>query len=345
MTRFFIMLISVLMLAACGGQGGYAPQAPEAAGAAAQVTLTAVSYRMNETAVSYAATTAAGATQQAAIFQATANSAQATRAAVYAQETAVSQQATATTQAAQTATVAHEIAVGASDLQITRNAADVSLNQTRAAAIPTAAAIQLQMVRNAARVEREAEWSVIFRRTFSGIMVVVLLSSLFAAFRLFNPVRPVWDDDGRVLAVAPQYQLTADGKNRRPTTIINEVVPPPVDNMKPRTYKVNGELQDRKHRQMETVDYAGQSFRFTGMQLDKMEKWVKDGDFSIRRDKSQAGPDVRSIGIFGDGYTTACIVMVGREYWDDSGKCPVWTALGLHEVLGMAATPPTPADT
>lgn len=339
--RLFLAITAVILLASCTGAGGY-PQAPEAAGAIAGVTQTAVSRQLEATAESQRATIAANQTAHAAYVQATASSFQATQNAAHAQETAVSKQATSTAVVAATGTAAYEVAVAANDLQLTRDWSAVQIEQTHAAATPTAAAILLQQQQDIARAARGDKWAVIWMGLVAWLGVVILLGLFFVFWRLTHPVEPVWNDDGDVVAVGGQYQLTAAGNGRlRPRAIVAQPVQaqPPQNNMpEPETVVLNGKpiLRERK---AVTVGYDSNSFRLTGRQLDKMEQWVKEGDITVRRDPSQHGHDMRTIGVNTADYSVLRPIMIGRGYWEIDGKGVRWTHQGLHDVLGIVASP------
>lgn len=80
-------------------------------------------------------------------------------------------------------------------------------------------------------------------------------------------------------------------------------------------------------RQDKTVAYGGQTFTFSGKQLDSLLQWHRQGYVKIRRDANAEGPGFASIGITSANYSRAQMVLRGRDLIDVNSE---WTAKGVN---------------
>lgn len=324
-----LVLLFSILLSACATP----PQAdyqydPEAAVLYAGATQTASARMIVQTgeaqAVVIRATEAAQATQarqQQAIATGTAQAGMATQAA-RATGTAVFQ-----------ATAAHATA------EMQSAEVRVYIERENARSTATAQAMALQARIDEQKAERARWWSYIWMAFTVGLLAAVLGFLFALAFRIKQQAKVVRNrNDGKVVAL-----LAVDGDWEYVDEPAVQTAPAPQisEDLDYREVPVNGEpIQLR--RPAKIVEYAGDSYSFSGHQLDRMEMQVEQGDLSIRRESSTAGPGWDKIGIGGgETYNRVLAILKGRGYAETHGNGHRWTALGLLEVLGLDR-PPAP---
>lgn len=89
-------------------------------------------------------------------------------------------------------------------------------------------------------------------------------------------------------------------------------------------------------RDAKTAVYAGESYQFSGKQLDILEDMYKAGVVEIRRDKSAEGAGwSETVGIGSSTFGRVITILKGKNYIEkrEGMKNYVWTALGVHEFL------------